>query len=83
MNVQITYTDVSQIEDLGNRNKENISFTFIDALSKKGKKEAWKLKNYWGAKLDPFALISEEDKPIKAFYSEACNVIESLKEYLK
>lgn len=78
MEIKITYNDPVQVESL----KELKGFTFIDSLSKKGKKEAWKLKNYWGAKLDPFALVLEEDKPIKAFYSEACNVVESLKQYL-
>lgn len=79
--VFLTYTDKLEIEQVIDNN--SITFHFIDILSNKGKKEGWKLKNYWGAKKDPFAAIIENSKPIKLFYSEAENVIESLNNYIK
>lgn len=54
----------------------NFYIHYINENSFKGKKEAYKLKNMYGAKLSPFALIKVEGKPIKAFYSEdkSCNL---------
>lgn len=53
-------------------------------MTLKGKKEAWKLKSHWAAKLDPFVLITDlEDKPIKVFYSESGDAIEELNKYLE
>lgn len=60
----------------------SLTFHFIDPLSKKGKKEALALKSHWAAKLDPFAIVMDKGKPVKAFYSEACDVINNLIEYL-
>lgn len=78
--VFLTYTDKLEIEQV--IDDKSITFHFIDILSKKGKKEGWKLKNYWGAKKDPFAAILEDSKTIKVFYSEAENVIESLNKFI-
>lgn len=78
--ISVTYTDPLQIENLKDL---PFNFKFIDILSKKGKKEGWKLKNYYGAHLDPFAVVTTEDKLLTVFYSEADNVIESLIKYLK
>ena len=36
----------------------------------------------YGVKLDPFAVILDDEKPIKAFYTEAEDVIDSLIKYL-
>jgi len=74
----MTYSDDSQILPL--KDYENV--TLIDIRTRKGKKEAWALKGHWGAKLDPFAIVTKGDKPIKAFYSEADNVVEELIKYL-
>lgn len=71
-----------QLKKVEDTVKVTSTFHFIDPLSKKGKKEAWALKNYWGAKLDPFAVVMDGDKPIKAFYSESENVIDNLIIYL-
>lgn len=56
--------------------QSNFYVHYINENSFKGKKEAHKLKNMYGAKLSPFALIKVEGKPIKAFYSEdkSCNL---------
>lgn len=42
----------------------------IDSGTLKGKKEAYKIKSEWGAKLDPFIIIYDNGRPTKAFYSE-------------
>lgn len=76
--VCVTYNDNSQITKL----KEYSDIHLIDAQTFKGKKEARILKSHWGAKLDPFAIIMDGDIPIKAFYSEAENVIDNLIKYL-
>lgn len=80
INVYVTYNKESQVSGL---NKEGIVFYFLDSLSKNSKKKAFQLKSYWGAKLDPFAIVFEDDKPIKAFYSETGeDVINNLKNFL-
>lgn len=55
----------------------NIYFTFIDDI-----KQARRFKASFAAKKSPFAVVYSNDKPIKAFYSEYENVIESLIKYL-
>lgn len=45
-------------------------YTFINEASRKEKKKAYELKSYWGARLTPFILVTKEDKPLTAFYSE-------------
>ena len=63
--------------------KTDAFFIFIDETTRKGKKEGYLLKSDWGAKLSPFILCMEGDKPVKAFYSEADdNIIQSLINYL-
>lgn len=78
INVSVTYSDESQIE----RIKDIQGISLIDSRTKKGKKEAWALKSHWGAKEDPFVLVSKGDKPFKAFYSEAGDAIKELINYL-
>ena len=80
--VIIIYSDKSQIDRIGDTSKYTPIFHFVDSLSKKSKKEAWRIKSYYGAKLDPFAVILDDKKPIKAFYTEAEDVIDSLIKYL-
>ena len=80
--VFIVYSDKAQVKKVEDSVKVSPTFHFIDALSRNGKKEAWALKSYWGAKLDPFAIVMDGDKPIKAFYSESENVIDNLIAYL-
>jgi len=75
----ITYDEDDQIKELTNYS----DIQLIDSRTKKGKKEAWKLKSHWGAKIDPFVLVTNnENVPIKAFYSEAGNSIFNLINYL-
>ena len=47
-------------------------------------KEAYKLKSHWCAIKNPFAIITDEDKIVKVFYSDAkgSNAIQQLINYL-
>lgn len=78
----VIYRDKSQLDRIGDTSKYTPIFHFVDSLAKKSKKEAWRIKSYYGAKLDPFAVILDNEKPIKAFYTEAEDVIDSLIKYL-
>ena len=78
----VVYSDKSQLDRIGDTSKYTPIFHFVDSLARKSKKEAWRIKSYYGAKLDPFAVILDDEKPIKAFYTEAEDVINSLIKYL-
>ena len=78
----VVYSDKSQLDRIGDTSKYTPIFHFVDSLAKKSKKEAWRIKSYYGAKLDPFAVILDDEKPVKAFYTEAEDVINSLIKYL-
>lgn len=80
--VIVVYSDKSQLDRIRNTSKYTPIFHFVDSLAKKSKKEAWRIKSYYGAKLDPFAVVLDNDKPIKALYTEAEDVIDSLIKYL-
>lgn len=84
MEVYIVYNDDQTLKELGDTSDLKVSpfFHFIDDRTRRGRKDAWKIKGGFGAKLSPFAVIYEGDKPIKAFYSEAEDVIKSLIKYL-
>lgn len=82
MNIIVVYSDKSHLDRIGDTSKYTPIFHFVDSLVKKSKKEAWRIKSYYGAKLDPFAVILDDKKPIKAFYTEAEDVIDSLIKYL-
>lgn len=62
--------------------KYPVEFHFIDTSTKKGKREGSKIKSKYAAKLEPFVLITDKEKPLIAFYTEAENVIDSLIKYL-
>ena len=83
--VIVVYNDDSQIRRIGGTYtlKESPFFTYINESSRKGKKEAYALKSHRGARMTPFAICMDGEKPIKAFYSETGkDVIESLIKYL-
>ena len=80
--VFVVYNDKEQLNRIGDTSKYTPIFHFIDAMGKKGKKEAYRLKSHYAARLDPFAIILDKNKPIKAFYTEAEDVIDSLIKYL-
>lgn len=80
--VYIVYNNEEHKKKVEDSVKVSPTFHFIDSLSKKSKKNALTLKSYWGARLDPFAIVMDKDKPIKAFYSESEDVINNLINYL-
>lgn len=79
--VIVIYNDDSQIKQLGDM-KISPNFVFIDDRINKNKRKAFMLKSHWAAKLTPFAICMDGETPIKVFYSEAENVVESLIKYL-
>lgn len=83
--VYIVYDDDKILRKLGGTYTLKVSpiFHFIDSRTLNGRKEAFKLKGSWGARMDPFAIIMEGEKPVRAFYSETGeNVVKSLINYL-
>lgn len=83
MDVYVVYNDSSVLTRIGSELKTSHFFHFMDDRTHSGRKDGWKLKGSFGAKLTPFAVIFEEEKPLKAFYSETGeDVIESLIKYL-
>lgn len=61
----------------------NPFFHFIDERRRDEIKNAYRLKGSFAAKQTPFAVVYDENhKPLKAFYSEAGDVINSLINYL-
>lgn len=88
MNCTDVYLVYNRMEDRKKLEEENFKsspfFHFIDDQSHFTKGTAYKLKSEWGAKLTPFGLVFDKDKPIKAFYSEASNnVINDLINFIK
>ena len=58
-------------------------FHFIDSRTLNGRKEAFQLKGFWGARMEPFIICTNKEKAVKAFYSETReDVIESLITFL-
>ena len=81
--VYLVYNDDSQLKRLNDSLEVSLFFTYINESSRKGKKEAYKLKSEWGARKTPFAICFNKETPIKAFFSETGeDVIESLITYL-
>ena len=79
MNVKIVFNDKKDKEFLDNINLETPFFIeYIDINSKKGKKEGWKLMNYYGTNKFPFVEIDNEIP----FYSEKGNAVFQLINYL-
>lgn len=83
--VYVVYNDDKQLRQIGGTYALKVSpfFHFIDDRTIQGKKDSYKLKGSWGARLTPFALCMEGETAVKAFYSETGeNVIESLINFL-
>lgn len=81
--VYLVYNNDEQIKQIGDTLKVSPFFHFIDDRTLEGKKEAFKLKSFWGSRVTPFALCTDGEKAVKAFYSETGeNVIKSLINYL-
>lgn len=83
--VYLVYNDDTQVRQIGGAYTLKVSpfFHFIDDRTLEGKKEAFKLKSSWGSRVTPFALCTDGEKAVKAFYSETGeDVIKSLIDYL-
>ena len=81
--VSVVYSDEKQIEKVREFNNDSLTFNFIDTNTKKGRREGWALKNFFGARKDPFIMCYNNGVPIKGFWSEASdNVIEDCLTYL-
>lgn len=80
MDVFITYSNESQLEKVKEIKDPSLTFYFINSL--KDKRKARMLKSHWGASRDPFILITDNNTPVKAFYTEAGDSIQSLIQYI-
>ncbi len=81
--VYIVYNDELQLSILNGDLKQSPFFHLINSKTKQGKRKAFTLKSEYGAKLEPFVLVTDKDKPLIAFYSETGeNVIENLINYI-
>ena len=81
--ISIVYNNEKQIEKVRELDNDSLTFNFIDITTKKGKKDGWALKNFFGAIKDPFIMCYNNGVPIKGFWSEASdNVIDNLISYL-
>ena len=80
--VILVYAGQEQLDKFGDLSKYPIEFELINSRSSKSNRNAMKIKGYYAARLDPFAVIVDGEKPIKAFYSEAEDVTDSLIKYL-
>lgn len=82
INVSITVENDEQINNI-NSLETKAYFDIFDERYRQGKKEAWALKNQYGARLNPFAEIKVNGKFYQVLYSEASDVIKDLKQSLK
>ena len=83
MTVYIVYNDDKQLKKIkGETFKVSPFFEFIDERKSQGKKEAWKRKSFWAAKMTPFVEIYDGPVVEKVFYSESGDAIEQLINYL-
>jgi hypothetical protein len=83
IDIYIIHNIDNVVEKLEDTNKVSPFFHLIDDRTKHGKKDSWKIKGHFAAKLTPFIAIYENGNPIKAFYSETGeDVFKSLKSYL-
>jgi len=79
MTATVVYKDLKDKEFLDKINLEiPFFFEYIDINTVKGKKEGWKLMNYYGTNKFPFVEIDNEIP----FYSEEGNAIFQLINYL-
>ena len=81
ININVTVENDEQIKKF--KEIEDVYFEFFDERYKKGKRDAWALKNKYGAKLNPFIEITIDGKFYTIIYSEVSkNPIEDLKSIL-
>lgn len=59
-----------------------IFIQYIDFNTVDGRKEAYRVKSHWAARMNPFVVVQEGEEIIKVFYSEKDNAIQQLINYL-
>ena len=60
-----------------------IFIEYVDSNTTKGKKEAYRIKSHWAAKINPFVVVQENEKILKVFYTESGkNAVQQLINYL-
>jgi hypothetical protein len=83
MNVKVVYKDLKDKEFLDKISLETPIFVeFIDINTVKGKKEGWKLMNYYGTQLFPFIELEIDESNRIPFYGERGNAVGQLINYL-
>ena len=83
LEVTYVYNKLEDCESMKNlTDKGDYCINFIDSGSAKEKSKAFKFKSEWGAREEPFALITENNKAIIAFYTEDGNINNKLKDFL-
>jgi len=84
--IQLVYDSPKQLQTFKDLNINClVEYETFDMNEYSQRKKGLSLKRYWGAHMDPFVLISIDNKPTKAFYSEASteyNAAEQLVQYL-
>jgi hypothetical protein len=85
MNVKVVYKDLKDREFLDKISLETPIFVeYIDINTAKGKKEGWKLMNYYGTSTFPFVELELDklENRLLPFYSERGNAVGQLINYL-
>ena len=83
MEIKIVYDNKKDKEFL-NLTYSEIPY-FVEYINcNEAPKEAYKIKSHWGAIKNPFVVITDENKIVKVFYSDAkgSNAIQQLINYL-
>lgn len=83
MNAIVVYDNIKDKELLDNINLEVPFFVeYVNMNTKNGKRQGIKIKYHWGAKLNPFIELYENNEIIQVFYSEKSNACNQLISYL-
>ena len=83
MNAIVVYDNIRDKELLDNINLEVPFFVeYVNMNTTSGKRQGTKIKYYWGAKLNPFIELYENNEIIQVFYSEKGNACNQLISYL-
>lgn len=70
MEVYLVYDDIKDKEWIEKMDNRKFYYKFFNMHKKSDISKGFKIKEEWAAKLNPFILIKQDDKPIKCFYSE-------------
>jgi hypothetical protein len=83
MEIKIVYNNEKDKEFLDKVDlKTPIFIEYIDINNRRGKKEGWKLMNYYGTQLFPFIELEIDESNRIPFYGERGNAVGQLINYL-